>query len=78
MPEPVLGILTLYLNDAKQLEEKSVYRRMIIEGSRIGLDVFVFTPADVHVSKDLINAMVYDVKKRSMVAEMALLPEYDL
>lgn len=62
MSEPVLGILTLYLNDAKQLEEKSVYRRMIIEGSRIGLDVFVFTPADVHVSKDLINAMVYDVK----------------
>ncbi|ETT55423.1 hypothetical protein C162_03167 [Paenibacillus sp. FSL R7-269] len=43
MPEPVLGILTLYLNDAKQLEEKSVYRRMIIEGSRMGLDVFVLT-----------------------------------
>lgn len=43
MPEPVLGILTLYLNDAKQLEEKSVYRRMIIEGSLIGLDVFVLT-----------------------------------
>lgn len=62
MPEPVLGILTLYLNNAKQLEERSVYRRMIIEGSRIGLDVFVFTPADVHASKDLINAMVYDVK----------------
>ncbi|CQR54729.1 hypothetical protein PRIO_2320 [Paenibacillus riograndensis SBR5] len=43
MPEPVLGILTLYMNDAKQLEEKSVYRKMIIEGSRMGLDVFVFT-----------------------------------
>lgn len=62
MPEPVLGILTLYLNDAKQLEEKSVYRRMIIEGSRIGLDVFVFTPSDVHVSKEQIHALVYDVK----------------
>ncbi|MDF9841948.1 hypothetical protein M2105_002965 [Paenibacillus sp. PastF-1] len=43
MPEPVLGILTLYLNDAKQLEERSIYRRMIIEGKKIGLDVFVFT-----------------------------------
>ncbi len=43
MPEPVLGILTLYMNDAKQLEEKSVYRKMIIEGSRMDLDVFVFT-----------------------------------
>ncbi|WP_150267234.1 YheC/YheD family protein [Paenibacillus tepidiphilus] len=60
MAEPVLGILTLYLNDAKQLEEKNVYRRMIIEGSRIGLDVFVFTPMDVHSSKELIHALVYD------------------
>lgn len=60
MPEPVLGILTLYLNEAKQLEEKNVYRRMIIEGSRMGLDVFVFTPADVNSGKELIHAMVYD------------------
>ncbi|ULO05888.1 YheC/YheD family protein [Paenibacillus sp. 19GGS1-52] len=62
MPQPVLGILTLYLNNAKQLEEQSVYRRMIIEGQRMGLDVFVFTPADVHASKEQIHALVYDVK----------------
>ena len=62
MPEPVLGILTLYLNDAKQLEEKAVYRRMIIEGDRIGLDVFVFTPMDVHPSKELIHALIFDPK----------------
>ncbi|WP_151735465.1 YheC/YheD family protein ['Paenibacillus yunnanensis' Narsing Rao et al. 2020] len=60
MPEPVLGILTLYLNDAKQLEEKGVYRRMIIEGSRIGLDVFVFTPMDVNSAKEMIHALIYD------------------
>lgn len=60
MPEPVLGILTLYLNEAKQLEEKTVYRKMITEGRRMGLDVFVFTPMDVHASKELIHALVYD------------------
>jgi glutathione synthase/RimK-type ligase-like ATP-grasp enzyme len=60
VPEPVLGILTLYLNEAKQLEERSVYRRMIIEGKKIGLDVYVFTPADVNAGKELIHAMVYD------------------
>ncbi|CAM4364829.1 YheC/YheD family protein [Paenibacillus typhae] len=60
MPEPVLGILTLYLNDAKQLEERSIYRRMIIEGKKIGLDVFVFTPMDVNTGKELIHAMIYD------------------
>ncbi|MFF2910186.1 YheC/YheD family protein [Paenibacillus sp. NPDC057934] len=62
MSQPVLGILTLYLNDAKQLEERSVYRRMIIEGGKLGLDVFVFTPMDVHASKDQVYAMVYDSK----------------
>ncbi|MBY0012772.1 YheC/YheD family endospore coat-associated protein [Paenibacillus typhae] len=60
MPEPVLGILTLYLNDAKQLEERGIYRRMIIEGKKIGLDVFVFTPMDVNTGKELIHAMIYD------------------
>lgn len=35
---------------------------MIIEGQRMGLDVFVFTPADVHTSKEQIHALVYDVK----------------
>lgn len=62
MPEPVLGILTLYINEAKQLEEKAVYRRMIVEGKRIGLDVFVFTPMDVHPSKEQIHALVFDPK----------------
>ncbi|AKG34066.1 YheC/YheD family endospore coat-associated protein [Paenibacillus durus] len=60
MPEPVLGILTLYLNNAKQLEEKSVYSKMITQGKRIGLDVFVFTPMDVDSGKQRINAMVFD------------------
>ncbi|MNI38916.1 Endospore coat-associated protein YheD [compost metagenome] len=61
MPEPVLGILTLYLNDAKQLEERSVYRRMISEGKKLGLDVFVFTPMDVNAGKEQIHAMVYNL-----------------
>uniref|UniRef100_UPI00046FFD5C YheC/YheD family endospore coat-associated protein n=1 Tax=Paenibacillus zanthoxyli TaxID=369399 RepID=UPI00046FFD5C len=60
MPEPVLGILTLYLNNAKQLEEKSIYSKMITQGKRIGLDVFVFTPMDVDSGKQRINAMVFD------------------
>lgn len=60
MSQPVLGILTLYLNEARQLEEKPVYRKMIIEGKKLGLDVFVFTPADVDNRKQRISAMVFD------------------
>lgn len=51
MPVPVLGIMTLYLNDRKYLEEKPVYQKMIIEGRKLGLDVYVFTPMDVSEKK---------------------------
>ncbi|MGG2995984.1 YheC/YheD family protein [Paenibacillus macerans] len=64
MSQPVLGILTLYLNDKKQLEERHIYQKMIAEGQRLGLDVFVFTPADVHEKKKLIYALVYDPKQK--------------
>ncbi|KAA8999704.1 YheC/YheD family protein [Paenibacillus spiritus] len=60
MPQPVLGILTLYLNQARQLEEKPVYRKMIAEGRRLGLDVYVFTPMDVNPGGDKIHALTVD------------------
>lgn len=64
MSQPVLGILTLYLNQKKQLEERPIYQRMIAEGQKLGLDVFVFTPADVNEIKGLIHAMVYNPQTR--------------
>lgn len=65
MSQPVLGILTLYMNNKKQLEERHIYQKMIIEGQRLGLDIFVFTPMDVYDSKKMIHALVYDPKKRT-------------
>ncbi|GAB6926659.1 hypothetical protein JCM10914A_06420 [Paenibacillus sp. JCM 10914] len=64
MSKPVLGIMTLYLDDRKKLEERHIYEHMIKEGKSIGLDVFVFTPADVSEAKGLINAMEYDDSER--------------
>ncbi|CAI6021852.1 Endospore coat-associated protein YheD [Paenibacillus sp. JJ-100] len=63
MSSPVLGIMTLYLNEHRALEERSIYRRMILEGRKRGLDIYVFTPADVHPSGRKIEAMVYDETK---------------
>ncbi|WP_054957031.1 YheC/YheD family endospore coat-associated protein [Paenibacillus dakarensis] len=60
MSQPVLGILTLYLNNRKRLEEAPVYERMIAEGRELGLDVFVFTPSDVNASQGLIHALQYN------------------
>lgn len=63
MSSPVLGIMTLYLNEHRALEERSIYRRMILEGRKRGLDIYVFTPADVHSGGKQIEAMVFHPEK---------------
>lgn len=60
MSKPVLGIMTLYLDERKKLEERHIYEHMIKEGKAMGLDVYVFTPAEVNSAQGLINAMEYD------------------
>jgi len=60
MAEAVLGIMTLYINKNKQIEDRQVYQRMITEGRRMGLEVFVFTPSDVHPTKKMLLAQDYD------------------
>jgi glutathione synthase/RimK-type ligase-like ATP-grasp enzyme len=59
MTQPVLGILTLYLNDAGTLEERKYYERMTVEGRKLGLQLFVFTPQDVNDAKHRIYAHFY-------------------
>ncbi|QAY65101.1 YheC/YheD family protein [Paenibacillus protaetiae] len=64
MTQPVLGILTLYLNDQGTLEEKSVYAKMISSGRKLGLTIFVFTPDDVDFKQNKINALFYSPETR--------------
>jgi len=64
MSLPVLGILTLYLNDAKTLEERPVYERMISAGKRLGMTVFVFTPQDVDDAAGKIHAQLYNTETK--------------
>lgn len=73
MAQPELGILTLYLNDNKLLEEKPVYEKMIAAGAQMGLDVFVFTPADVE-ENGRVNAMFYRPKTRSWYRKKVRIP----
>lgn len=60
MAQPVLGILTLYLNDNGLLEEKPIYQKMTTAGRKLGLDIFVFTPQDVNYKQNKINALIYN------------------
>lgn len=74
MSQPVLGILTLYMNNKKQLEERHIYQRMVVEGKKIGLDIFVFTPMDVNDKKKMIHALVYDPNKKSWTRQWRSFP----
>ncbi|MEK0314351.1 YheC/YheD family endospore coat-associated protein [Cohnella sp. 56] len=73
--QPTLGILTLYLNDRKTLEEKPVYAKMTAIGRKLGLSVFVFTPDDVDESDDRIHAMFYDSAARTWERRWVRFPQ---
>ncbi|SFE51290.1 Glutathione synthase/RimK-type ligase, ATP-grasp superfamily [Paenibacillus algorifonticola] len=60
MPQPVLGILTLYLNENGMLEERDIYRKMTIAGRKLGLDIIIFTPQDVNYKQNRIHALIYN------------------
>jgi len=59
MGKPVLGIMTLYLNDRGLLEERSVYKKMTLAARKLGLDLIVFTPDDVNYKTNRIHAQRY-------------------
>jgi glutathione synthase/RimK-type ligase-like ATP-grasp enzyme len=65
MTLPTLGILTLYLNERKVLEEKPVYAKMISAGKKLGIQTFVFTPQDVEESEGKIHALFYHPETKS-------------
>jgi len=71
---PVLGILTLYLNDRGLLEEKSVYAKMTAAGAKLGLNVIVFTPQDVQERTGRINALVYRPESRTWQRKLVRFP----
>ncbi|MEF3307603.1 YheC/YheD family protein [Paenibacillus sp. GYB004] len=56
MSEPSLGIMTLYLSDRANLEERSYFRKLIVQAKKLGIRAFVFTPQDVDSKQHRIYA----------------------
>ncbi|BFH70051.1 MAG: YheC/YheD family protein [Paenibacillus dendritiformis] len=74
MDKPVLGILTLYLNEQKHLEERHIYQKMIVAGKKLGLTVFVFTPQDVDEQHKRINGMWYHPESKRWIRKWTRFP----
>ncbi|GGG74881.1 YheC/YheD family endospore coat-associated protein [Paenibacillus radicis (ex Gao et al. 2016)] len=64
MTQPVLGILTLYMNENGHLEERDIYQKMTVAGRKLGLNVIVFTPKDVNYQQNRIHSLVYEPEER--------------
>lgn len=60
MPQPILGVMALYWNNKKQLEERPFFKKLITSGNKLGLDVFIFTPQDVDSANKRIYSHNYD------------------
>jgi glutathione synthase/RimK-type ligase-like ATP-grasp enzyme len=73
--QPLLGILTLYLNDGRALEERLIYERMTSAGKRRGLRVIVFTPDDVQETNGRVHAMVFQPDKQTWSRRWVNLPQ---
>ncbi|MUT64449.1 YheC/YheD family protein [Paenibacillus sp. NEAU-GSW1] len=74
MTQPVLGILTLYLNENGLLEERDIYQKMTVAGRKLGLDVIVFTPKDVNYQLNRIHAQVYHPDERKWTRKWTSFP----
>lgn len=70
----VLGVMALYLN-RKRLEERNFFRQLTRYGDQMGINVFVFTPEDVHTQKKQILAHIYDLKRRGWVRRWRPFPD---
>lgn len=75
MSRPALGILTLYLDDKKRLEERPIYQRMIAASHKLGMEAFVFTPSDVSSERNQIYGMFYSEQKKLWTRRWTSFPQ---
>lgn len=75
MSQVKVGIMTLYINQKNQIEERPYFRRCIEVGHKLGLDVFVFTPQDVIYKSRKVYAHVFDLKRRHWMRRWMQVPE---
>jgi len=63
MKTPLLGIMALYMNNRKQLEERKFFAKLIAVGHKMGISAYVFTPEDVDGRQRQILAHCYDLNR---------------
>ncbi|MEB3100552.1 YheC/YheD family endospore coat-associated protein [Ferviditalea candida] len=76
MPDPVLGVLTVYKNDQKfiEWEERQFFQKLTAAGCHLGLEVVVLTPEDVDYRKAEVHAQTFQPSKSKWIRKWIPLP----
>ncbi|HIW34994.1 MAG TPA: YheC/YheD family protein [Candidatus Paenibacillus intestinavium] len=76
MARLLLGILTLYLNDNRIIEERKIYEQMTIEAAQLGINIIVFTPEDMSTHQAKVRAHYFDTIQKRWARKWANIPKY--
>lgn len=76
MSRKQIGILTLYLNANKQIEEIKIFQEMSRIANKMGLEVIVFTPEDVSKDHTKVYAYIYDITAKKWRRRWTPIPHY--
>lgn len=76
MSRKQIGILTLYLNDNKVIEELKIYQEMSRLAVSMDLELVIFTPEDVNSQHTHIYAYIYDTQAKAWRRKWTPIPTH--
>jgi len=76
MSRKQIGILTLYLNERKVIEEIKIYQEMSRIAAKMGVELIVFTPEDVNRGHSQVYAYIYDTAAKVWRRKWIPIPTY--
>lgn len=75
MSRPKVGVLAVYYDSNKHLEEFDFFKKLCTQGEKRGLEVMIFTPDDVSSQRRMINGLFYDTEKQKWERRWSSFPE---
>lgn len=74
MAQDTLGVMALYLSNGN-MEDLSFFRKLSIQGEKLGLQIQVFTPEDIVSKKNLVHAHIYNKHIRKWTRKWVPIPK---
>ncbi|NDI36298.1 YheC/YheD family protein [Chengkuizengella sediminis] len=73
--KPILGVMALYINSKKQFDERSYLKKLMIQGEKMGMKIFLFSPENVDEKNKKIYAYFFNKAKSMWVRKWTDFPD---